>query len=536
MKRLIVASVFISFLFISLTSAAIPTDCDNSMIAYWKLDGNAQDSKGNHHGTATGGVLYETFQIGKGAQFNGNNKITVPNAAALGLTGGNGLTIMFWFKKGTGEKEGDLVKKGNYEIKFINGSDNTKGHIEATVGGAKVSSGSLNLGSPVDPNNRNPYFLTLTFNKNSKNLTLYINGNQASSASLTSLDPSASNLVFGEGFEGLMDEVAFFNRALSQSEISSYHANSSSGKDYCFKGEKGESSTEAIVTIGGCNLPGGGSLGVGSCSSDGKYFCAGQNYLLDTLKNVSACALPKTLFGKSISCCPPGYACGDDGVKNPVCFQSLQNCSSFTTRQTCEEWDDEDGQEHRCFWRGATDTAGECINAPASCGDYLNENRCNSDDWDMGRNGEGGCSDYTSPLIKCEKQYSISCGCSWEEGECRLNNIFTPGIGEHSSTGQPRVEYRCSKNITTGECIDGKRDVNWTAILYNDTTTPPGIVPDDADLTKCLCTPGNKVGFCGEELVKAPFFSLFSLIIAILAIALFYALKSKAIRSGALLK
>jgi hypothetical protein len=495
--------ILMSLFFLSFVSAEIPTNCPDSMIAYWKLDGDATDSFNGHDGQVSGSIEWDPLKIGQSATFFGNEKISIADHSTLDLT--NGFTIQFWSLRTFFPipQEGDLIKKSNYQVKFA--SDNK---IQAVVSGSTLSSGTLST--------ETPYFITLTGNKNSRVINLYVNGELEDSVTLSSWFSETSDpLYFGEGFKGLMDEIAFYDSALNEEEILSLYEDSNVGKDYCYL-ESGEGSeTQTDFTIQGCPLN-GGSLSAGACSSNGEYFCSLDQVLYETLNDPYGCSRGLSTAGSNW-CCPTGYFCNDTG--EPICTQMTWECSDFKDKGECEDnW---------CYWIG-TDSDGFCTAdiKGMSCSIYPNEQSCELDAYNLGQEGYGTevCGEYFFNDTTRES-YVIpfeSCRCEWQTDDtCDLTYNTTQEI-----YGTTPDSFKCNKDFFVGDCIDGEQIVNWTALAQIKSGYDSGIIPQWI-LEETKCVNGTSTRFCGEEIIKTPGFGGFGFMTALLAIIIFHIFRLK---------
>lgn len=517
--------VLLGVMLISFVSAAIPDNCDSSMVAYWKMDGDATDSRGDHHGVWTGTEEYGSLVVNDGAKFLGSNKITITNAPKLSLD--SAFTIEMWIEKDTKVSDGFLFNKGAYEIEYV--SDGfLQGHILVSAGGVSVSSG--NIGNGIyhialtwDPNN-NPYYLTL-----------YVNGEEEDKVSMPSPANDAANLFIGDGFTGLIDEVAFYGDDLSASKIKSHFNLGDAGRDYCdVSGTGGSSSTDTSFTIAGCNfdIGDGETFGVAkdSCSvapNDGKFFCDKNQVGYKTEEEGLGCAMGNKKYESNSGlpfCCPPGSYCNDSkGDDNKyICSRRNLNCSSF-------DGDEGGCKENGCIW---LDITGECVDMPRdySCSYYNTNETCEEDYWNLGKTGIG--TDRCGSSIVCNngKIYSIpleECKCVWYDDDevpsgianCQLDRV---GAQMFYDKLENQDRFKCSGAFKLEKCIDGVQNVtvfstNKTLNGFNSTN---GIVPEDC-LEEMGCITGSDTRFCGEPIIKVPGFD-FSSSVAVSIIVAFY--------------
>jgi hypothetical protein len=204
----------------------VPT---NGIAGWWPFNGNANDESGNNnHGIVNGATLStDRFgQTNKAYNFNGlTSYIEVPNASNLQLT--NNYSISGWFNANvfflSSTNDRRLISKvqpggwyGGYEI-FIGGNTNDIAHT-GNVGGNNFVVGSSGY------NINNWYMFTVTYEGTTQNL--YMNGVLVNSQPNTgSLQTSTLPLLFGKiggnsgYFDGELDDIGIWNRALTQQEI-----------------------------------------------------------------------------------------------------------------------------------------------------------------------------------------------------------------------------------------------------------------------------------------------------------------------------
>ncbi len=226
-------------------------------------------------------------------------------------------------------------------------------------------------------------------------------------------------------------------------------------------------------------------------------------------------------------CCPSGYICEDDltdelgGVF--VCVQNLVECGDINEQTECAK--------EGCFWIAEGD--GICVSNPRdySCSIYQSETSCVLDVWNVGAAGMGTevCGTY---FVVDSQGYIIpqdTCRCDWDSVKgCRLGYDVKPDI----YSGTPDT-FRCLKDFTTGDCIDGLQRVKWTVDAIDGTGVFDfgGGTYDEAKFNTVLKAAGcetNNVGVdreCGAPIIRVPGFSLFSLIASVGIVTLIYAFK-----------
>ena len=203
------------------------------LVAYYKFEGNADDSAGSNNGTALNGVTYVPSRVvnnsnfGSAASFNGRNQaITVPHNASLNI--GTALTVSLWVNTtnplaaGGGSR---LLEKQTYGV--------ADGWNFDTYDISRQSRNVVRLNASTVGANSTPFnpgvWQHLAFVYNNGTVTFYVNGNAAGTAQVGTLPNNTLPLFIGgprnsplstpEYFSGLMDEVRIYNRILTIGEI-----------------------------------------------------------------------------------------------------------------------------------------------------------------------------------------------------------------------------------------------------------------------------------------------------------------------------
>jgi hypothetical protein len=284
---------------------------------------------------------------------------------------------------------------------------------------------------------------------------------------------------------------------------------------FSFVGAAG-SSLETEFNIAGCTFQFDDELvglSVGECSVGEEYggwfFCNENMNGYITTEVGLGCSRGETTFTSGTpegACCPSGYFC-DEVSGEFQCKTSAQNCLSNMTESVCESLE-VDGYYYN----------NECVceRSEQSCDIYTTKSACSGDVMNIGSVGIGR-SEYCGGYLECGgTTFSIpqsSCGCSWNSDDSSCDH--TIAAVEAFSTGTPSG-FECSSSYNIGECVNGSRDINWTSAI-----SESGDVP-----TECLdilgCSAGSDISFCGEDFVKLPGFSLFSLFMSLFLIGIYY--------------
>ena len=198
------------------------------LVGYWSANGHALDYSGTgNDGTAAGGVPYATGKMGQAFDFDGTNgRIDVGDQTTLEPTD---LTLTFWAKTTAfgdslngGIAKGDIFGTGgdfSYRLDFHLG--NARGHI--------TNAANSTVGGQISIGDNNWYMWTLT--RDDTNVKLYKDGVLGVTETTDDIDytKTVNNFVIGAqddgsfSFDGLIDEVSVYDRALSVDEIRSLY-------------------------------------------------------------------------------------------------------------------------------------------------------------------------------------------------------------------------------------------------------------------------------------------------------------------------
>jgi hypothetical protein len=181
------------------------------------IDASGQDN----HGTITGATWTLQGRFGSALDFDGLSAlVTIPDAPSLRLT--TAMTLEAWVKPSTVTSAWwDVIYKGNDNY-FLEATAPTGDGVPAGGGTFDANDVVMYGAAPLAVSSWT--HLALTYD--GATLRLYVNGVQvASQAQTGSLVTSANPLqiggdsIFGQYFQGTIDEVRIYNQALSPSEI-----------------------------------------------------------------------------------------------------------------------------------------------------------------------------------------------------------------------------------------------------------------------------------------------------------------------------
>ena len=206
-----------------------PGSGEDALVSWWKFNENsgssAADSKGNNTGTVLGPQWTSDGTEGSALSFDGENDfVLVTNAANLNVT--DQITMMAWAKT-VENKTAKIVEKGDWDGHGIL-QDKWNGW-GGQIRTASNKSYSLKWNNGIPEYNK-WYHIALTYN--GAVLKLYVNGQLTNSKPVTGkLHVNGRDFVIGSNngaqkfFHGSIDDVRFFNSALTQTEIQAIYNN-----------------------------------------------------------------------------------------------------------------------------------------------------------------------------------------------------------------------------------------------------------------------------------------------------------------------
>jgi WD40 repeat protein len=195
-------------------------------VAWWRADGNAKDSAGGNHGTLKGGVTFAPGVAGQAFDFNDTDAyVQVPNNA--NLNPGASFSVEFWVKANPIQPEAlfDVLDKSHDDAPHagwaFQGATAT-GELSFLIGAGGGITGASTGVSILD---NQWHHIAGVYTGNS--IQMYLDGVLKSMNPLTA--PPSNNtrdlyfarkvLYVTRSYEGLLDEVAIYDRALSPAEV-----------------------------------------------------------------------------------------------------------------------------------------------------------------------------------------------------------------------------------------------------------------------------------------------------------------------------
>ncbi len=211
-----------------------PLYSDANLVDYYRLEGNANDAKGSNNGTASN-ISYGTGygKFGQGASFNGSNS-TIITGSNSGVSGSGARSISLWFYCTTTTADVALAGYGNYSASgggwtlFANRDEGGTGALGLNIGGP----GSVYTAAGAFSNDTwNQVVITYSGGNLSTGVKIYLNGVSQSFSVANDGTPNTQNTPIYIGVahansnfsydDGYIDDVAFFSRVLTATEVAS---------------------------------------------------------------------------------------------------------------------------------------------------------------------------------------------------------------------------------------------------------------------------------------------------------------------------
>ena len=201
---------------VSATTATVLVYQD-SLVSYYKLDSNSNDNWGSNNGTNTS-VSYVAGKIGNAASFNGTtSKITANFAGSITTLA----SINFWVKL-VNHTPSDALKTGILNI-TNEPSNSHYPFIDGNIYCGFFTDSRKTIGAGIVADRTQWHMVTVTADSVSNIWKFYQNGILVTTSTVGSFT-MLSNGTLGKSLttyflNGLLDEVAIYNTALTQTEI-----------------------------------------------------------------------------------------------------------------------------------------------------------------------------------------------------------------------------------------------------------------------------------------------------------------------------
>jgi hypothetical protein len=213
---------FLLFLLVYVGSVAAQTCVfpPGGLISWWPGDDNANDIQGGNHGTLQNGASFDAGMVGAAFSFDGvDDHALVPHSSSLDFAPGSSITMELWAFR---ESEADFV----HMLGKRDGCYSPFEGYQMAIGPGAYASGDVPLNQWVH--------LAETYDQSTSIGKLYVDGQLIRSDTGT-IGANTAPLLIGKsgtclGWNGLIDEVGIYSRALDQAEIQAIFEAGSAGK------------------------------------------------------------------------------------------------------------------------------------------------------------------------------------------------------------------------------------------------------------------------------------------------------------------
>ena len=237
-------NVFSIWLVILFSCFLLPFECwsaciwsPSGTVSRWKAESNAKDLVGLNNGTAMAGVSYSVGKVGQTFSFNGaaNSYVSIPDSANLRIR--SALTVEAWIKVDSFDAEhATIIAKGDYSWR-----------LQRNFSGNSILFGTNNAGPTSwhdlrgsrNVNDGLWHHVAGVYDGSTK--YIYVDGVLDVSVPYTGLiDETDSPVWIGNNsdipsrlWDGQIDEVGVYDRALTADEIAAIYAAGSDGICSC---------------------------------------------------------------------------------------------------------------------------------------------------------------------------------------------------------------------------------------------------------------------------------------------------------------
>jgi hypothetical protein len=205
----------------------------SGLVSWWRGEGDLIDATGNNNGALSHGVAFASGEVGGGFSFYGFPYVSVPDSPSLdSLT--SAITVEAWIKVNQFSAQGwaTIISKGDssWQLRQYGNSSTLSFSTTGLSDGELAGTRNINDGQ----------WHHIAGVYDGTNKYIFVDGTLDVSAPATGLiSQNGQPLCIGNtpehferGFNGLIDEVSIYNRALTASEIQSIYNAHSAGK--CF--------------------------------------------------------------------------------------------------------------------------------------------------------------------------------------------------------------------------------------------------------------------------------------------------------------
>ncbi len=225
---------------INLTIAQCGLGDTSGIMAYWRGEGNANDIFGLNNGQNNGAV-YSSGKVGQSFNLSSNQYINMPHTPSIANFATRTMTIEAWVRPNTISGDGTILGRDDNWLRLAYSMYLSNGRV---LFGVHNGYNSWTIISNETAIGANQWAHVLGV-YNGSSIRVYTNGILGAERQISNMDfaynirPTligAWNSIetgMGTYFNGLIDEVAIYDRALNDSEIQQHYQRSNAGQAYC---------------------------------------------------------------------------------------------------------------------------------------------------------------------------------------------------------------------------------------------------------------------------------------------------------------
>ncbi|MGH7138657.1 MAG: LamG-like jellyroll fold domain-containing protein [Pirellulales bacterium] len=208
-------------------------------VAWYRAEGDARDSSGMHDGAMSDAIAITPIKIGQAFDFHGaRGSVVVPDARDLNPQ--DQFTLMAWIRPRSWQRaDGNSAPSAAVAKLSPSGSDGFE--LQATPDGLLAQFNTPGIALTLNEVRAMPLRLALgewthlAATYNGRDFVLYRNGAPVAGAPIGPKTVAATGgelVIRGQGFDGMIDDAALFNRALSRVEVKKIYDGTLSDKDW----------------------------------------------------------------------------------------------------------------------------------------------------------------------------------------------------------------------------------------------------------------------------------------------------------------
>lgn len=211
-----------------------PLFADANLQAYWRFSSNSNDETANNNDGTDSNMSYASGVFGNGAIFNGSSsKITLNDSTSLAFTTNGSISMWIKLDNVSSNARGEVIGQwvaGNYSFLIYHKANSGKIVFGGTSDAGNSDGAEIEISGTLSAAKLHHLVIT----KSGVTVTFYLDGSSSGSGSMnaSALYNSTAPWIMGQNgngdgwLDGMLDDVAFFNRVLTSQEVADLYAGS----------------------------------------------------------------------------------------------------------------------------------------------------------------------------------------------------------------------------------------------------------------------------------------------------------------------